>query len=211
VETGGNTGCQQPGTAVLGTASARLKTAASAGPRQSSLGEAPPNEGVADAGPRRHVLTVTGNAGRPTSWARILALSLLSAFAAACGLAPGQASSAATANPDVVALRELQAPVLSAAKTATTKLAAGDLSGAADELAAIGSAGKKILDWLDAHAAFTQANAPTAACLRETMADLGEQAESLVPHLRAGNATTAQISKLRLDLGEAANCIQTGD
>ena len=44
VETGGNTGCQQPGIAVLGTASARLETAASAGLRQSSLGEAHPYE-----------------------------------------------------------------------------------------------------------------------------------------------------------------------
>ena len=171
----------------------------------------PPERGYRlDAASRRQVLTVTRDGARPRSWATVLVLGLLSALISACAASPGE-STAASANQDVPALRELEAPVLSAAKTGTTKLAAGDLSGAGDQLADIEPAGKKILDWLDAHAAFAQANAPTTACLRETMTDLGDQAQSLVPHLRAGDATNAQISKLRFDLGEAANCIQTGD
>ena len=162
-----------------------------------------------DAASRRHVLAVTRDGGRPRTWARVLVLSFPTLLAA-CAASPAS-STGATANQDVQALRGLEAPVLTAAKTGTTKLAAGDLSGAADQLAIIGTAGKQVLDWLDAHKAFAQANEATTACLRETMTDLGEQAESLVPHLRAGDATTAQISKLRFDLGEAANCIQTGD
>jgi len=114
-------------------------------------------------------------------------------------------------NTDTAALRDLEHPVLSEVKAATTMLAANDFAGAADKLTAIGHDGRKILDWLDAHATFAKANSAATDCLRETMTDLGDQAETLVPHLRAGDATTDQLNKLRLDLGEAGNCVQSGD
>ena len=108
-------------------------------------------------------------------------------------------------------LRNLEMPVLAAVKRASAKLAANDLPGAGDQLTLIGQDGRKILDWLDTHDAFARANTNTSACLKETMTDLAEQAESLLPHLRVADTTPDQLSKLRLDLGEAANCIQSGD
>ena len=143
---------------------------------------------------------------RPLSWATVLVLILCSACTSPAATVP-----TASSNTDVAALRDLERPVLSAVKAATTRLAANDLAGAADQLTAIGQDGRKILDWLDAHSTFAKANSAVTDCLRETMTDLGEQAESLVPHLRAGDATTNQLNKLRLDLGEAGNCVQSGD
>ena len=143
---------------------------------------------------------------RLVSWATVLVLSLCSA----CG-SPASTGPSASRNTDTAALQDLERPVLSEVKAATTRLAANDLAGAADQLTAVGEDGTTILDWLDAHATFAKANSAATDCLRETMTDLGEQAESLVPHLRAGDATTDQLNKLRLDLGEAGNCMQSGD
>ena len=64
--------------------------------------------------------------------------------------------------------------MLSEVKAATTMLAANDFAGAADKLTAIGHDGRRILDWLDAHATFAKANSAATDCLRETMTDLGE-------------------------------------
>jgi hypothetical protein len=108
-------------------------------------------------------------------------------------------------------LRELERPVLAAVKEAITRLATGDTAGAADRLETIGTKGRSILAWLDAHPDFARANAAATGCLRETMTDLGEQAERLAPLLRDGSASPDQLMKLRTDLGEAANCIQTSD
>jgi hypothetical protein len=144
----------------------------------------------------------------PRIWATVLVLALLPACTTPT---TSQTSSAASTDQDVQALRELEASVLTAVKRATTKLAAIDMAGASDHLVPIGPAGKKILDWLDTHPAFANANTATAACLRETMTDLGKQAEVLAPRIRANTATSDQVTKLRADLGEAANCIQSGD
>jgi len=152
------------------------------------------------------VIEPARSGARPVSCATVLVLSLSSA----CG-SPASTGPSASQYTDTAALRDLERPVLSEIKAATTRLAASDLAGAADQLTAIGQDGRKILDWLDAHTTFAQANSAATDCLRETMTDLGDQAESLVPHLRASDATTDQLNKVRLDLGEAGNCLQSGD
>jgi hypothetical protein len=111
----------------------------------------------------------------------------------------------------VVQLRALEAPVLRNVKAASSALATGNQTTAAEALELIGRNGRVILEWLAAHPDFVKANRATTDCLEETMNDLGEQAESVGPALRAGTATEAQLRKLRNDLGETANCIQASE
>jgi hypothetical protein len=120
-------------------------------------------------------------------------------------------STSATVSSDTAALQALERPIVRDAKTATTALAANDLATAADGLSRIGQAGVGVLVWLDAHPDFERANQGGTACLRETMTDLGEQAKELPEALRGGSATAEHIAKLRRDLTEAANCIQSSD
>jgi hypothetical protein len=141
----------------------------------------------------------------------VVAVLLVTMPISACSSVNSVQSSAASINQDIVALRALESPVLRSTKDATSRLLTGDTAAAADALEAIGAGGQKILDWLDAHHGFAIANSAATSCLRETMTDLSEQAERLVPLLRQGGASSDQLTKLRTDLGEAANCIQSSD
>lgn len=116
-----------------------------------------------------------------------------------------------TATSESAQLRALEQSVLGDVKAASTSLAASDLPDAASRLIAIGHGGEQILAWLDAHGAFERANRAGTECLRETMRDLGEQADELPPALRGGSVTSGQLDEVRLDLGEAANCVQSSD
>lgn len=121
------------------------------------------------------------------------------------------AGSSASPASDTATLQAMVQPIVRDAKSTTTALDQGDRSAAADGLTRIGQVGATVLAWLDAHPAFEQANQGGTACLRETMTDLGEQAQDLSAELRAGSASAEQITKLRRDLAEAASCIQSGD
>lgn len=145
---------------------------------------------------------------RRSRFPRRLGLALPALLLTACAPA---GTSTPTAISESAQLRALEQSVLGDVKAATTSLGASDLPGAASRLIAIGRGGEQILAWLDAHGAFEQANRAGTECLRETMRDLGEQADELPPALRGGSVTLGQLDEVRLDLGEAANCVQSSD
>ena len=147
-------------------------------------------------------------------WTTVVVLVLVTSLTGGCSAAesPRAGDTTTLAGSDPTSeLRALEAPVLRALKAASSAFSANNPAAASDALEQIGRDGRAILEWLDAHPDFVKANRSSTECLEETMKDLGEQAETVAPALRAGTATGAQVQKLKADLGEAANCIQASD
>lgn len=119
---------------------------------------------------------------------------------------PGPAAPA-----EVQAARTLEGRVLVGIKRTFVLLAADHQRAAAVQLRRTATAERAISNWLRARPSFARVNKGAVGCVIETGERLVLDNARFGAALRT-DAITAQASRrLRLDLGEAGNCLQTGD
>lgn len=129
----------------------------------------------------------------------------------ACASSTTESDAAASVPADVGTLQRLERPVVRHLKVGFTALMDGRQVEAAEELERAGGEGRAVLEWLDRHEDFAHANEDAVGCLEESLPELDERAERLIPQLQAGSVTAADHRQLRIGIAEAVNCIQASD
>jgi hypothetical protein len=143
----------------------------------------------------------------------IAGVALITAAAAlsACDSSATQGDAAASISADVGQLQQLERPVVRHLKLGFTALRDGRQAEAAEELERASGGGGAVLEWLDRHEVFAHANEDAVGCLEESLPELDERAERLIPQLRKESVTAADHRQLRIRIAEAVNCIQASD
>lgn len=157
--------------------------------------------------------THTGGCVGKTFRRAAAAVALIAAVAplSACGSSTTESDAAASVSAAAGELQQLERPVVRHLKVGFTALMDGRQAEAADELERAGGDGRAVLEWLDRHEDFAHANEDAVGCLEESLPELDERAERLIPQLQEGSVTAADHRQLRIRIAEAVNCIQASD
>jgi hypothetical protein len=118
---------------------------------------------------------------------------------------------AASSTAQVNQLRRLERPVVRHLKLSFTALMTRRQLAAAEELERGTEKSAAVLEWLDRHEEFAHTNADALECLEESIPELQERAERLIPLLRRGSVSARNHRELRIRIAEAVNCIQASD
>jgi hypothetical protein len=127
------------------------------------------------------------------------------------GLSQASGGQAMSSGNEIAQLNELERPVVRELKLAFIDLSKGRDAGAAERLERAADGGGRLLDWLETHREFAEANGGSVECVDESVHELREQVERIGERLRDDRASQADNRELRIRLGEVVNCINTSD
>jgi hypothetical protein len=129
----------------------------------------------------------------------------------AAGCASSKAADTTTRMQQVRELRALERPTVRELKLTFVALTLRHDARGAAELERAADDARAVLEWIDDHASYAQANGPTVGCFDESLNELREGAEEVGPALRDRSLTTHKRLELKRALAEAVNCLQASD
>jgi hypothetical protein len=127
------------------------------------------------------------------------------------GCASSKAADRTTRMEQAHELRVLERPTVRKIKLTFIALTLRHDGRAAARLERAAEDAHRVLEWVDDQRSFAHANEPTVDCLEESLGELRERAEEMIPALRDRSLEAGERIELRRALAEAANCIQAGD